>query len=121
VAAADAQCNEEGLFLEFVSQGVCARLRAREAGPGGLVLLGYVITRCYLLLGSSLIQGMRRLPFIIGVCVFLVGVALELLLIALLPGSFAAWFALPDRSYEFAARLGMHLINGLVAGYCHIV
>jgi hypothetical protein len=60
---------------------------------------------------------MRRLPLVIGVCVFLVGVALELVLIGLLPGSFSAWFARPDHPFEFAARIGMHLINGLVAGY----
>jgi len=60
---------------------------------------------------------MRRLPLVIGVCVFLVGVALELILIGLLPGSFAGWFALPDRSYEFAARIAMHVVSALVAGF----
>jgi hypothetical protein len=60
---------------------------------------------------------MRRLPLVIGVCVFLIGVALELVLIALLPGSFAGWFALPDRSYEFAARIAMHVVGALVAGF----
>jgi hypothetical protein len=60
---------------------------------------------------------MKRLPFIIGACVFLGGVSLELILIGMLPGSFKSWFALPDRPSEFAARIGMQLINALVAGY----
>jgi hypothetical protein len=62
-------------------------------------------------------QGMRRLPFIIGACVFLGGVSLELILIAVLPGGFRSWFALPDRPFEFAARVGMQFINALVAAY----
>jgi hypothetical protein len=62
-------------------------------------------------------RGMRRLPVIIGVCVFLGGVSLELILIGILPGSFKSWFALPDRPFEFVARVGMQFINALVAGY----
>ncbi|MCU1284576.1 MAG: hypothetical protein JWO13_926 [Acidobacteriales bacterium] len=60
---------------------------------------------------------MKRLPVIVGLGVFSVGVSLELLLIALLPGSFAAWFALPDRPIEFAARICMQAVSGIVCGY----
>src|SRR3954469_5277017 len=60
---------------------------------------------------------MKRLPVIIGLGAFSVGVSLELLLIGILPGSFAAWFALPQRPLEFAARICMQAVNGIVCGY----
>jgi hypothetical protein len=60
---------------------------------------------------------MKRLPVLVGVSVFTIGVILEVVLIATLPVDMADWFAQGDHPLRFSVRIGMHLINAIFAGY----